>query len=387
MSGKGEGDQAPCPRVAVIYHFFPHYRAAIVEELAQSDRYRFEFWGSLEPVDGIVPYCPSVSAPVHSLTYRKRRFLRHRIRGYSAPLLDRNIAALIILANPNMIDTWIMALVGRLVGKKILFWAHGWLRMEPWWKRVLRNIYFRLSHQVLTYDERAKALAGKSGFPVDRINPIFNSLDWGAAKLVRRDIESRDRLKGNKNVSNDGGSPALVCTARLIPECRFDILLDAMKILCGRNLITHLTLVGDGPMRAALERQAAMLGLSVNFVGAVYGEGAIGPLIYAADITVSPGKVGLTAIHSMMYGTPVITHGDRNAQMPEVEAVTAGETGAFFKRDDPADLALKIENWLRSHKDRDSVRRKCWEMIEKRYNPVTQCALIENALGKVLGKV
>ena len=44
------------------------------------------------------------------------------------------------------------------------------------------------------------------------------------------------------------------------------------------------------------------------------------------DITVSPDKVGLTAIHSMAYGRPVITHDNMDRQGPEVEAVIPGRT-------------------------------------------------------------
>ena len=44
------------------------------------------------------------------------------------------------------------------------------------------------------------------------------------------------------------------------------------------------------------------------FYGACYDESKLGELIFNADLCVSPGNVGLTAVHSMGYGTPVITH-------------------------------------------------------------------------------
>ena len=44
---------------------------------------------------------------------------------------------------------------------------------------------------------------------------------------------------------------------------------------------------------------------------------------------VSPGNVGLTAIHSLSYGTPVLTHNNFNNQMPEVESIQPGFNGYF----------------------------------------------------------
>ena len=44
-----------------------------------------------------------------------------------------------------------------------------------------------------------------------------------------------------------------------------------------------------------------------HFQGAVFDE-SNSELIYHSDLCVSPGNVGLTAIHSLTYGVPVATH-------------------------------------------------------------------------------
>lgn len=46
-----------------------------------------------------------------------------------------------------------------------------------------------------------------------------------------------------------------------------------------------------------------------------------------------------------------ITHGHLDEQMPEVETILPGETGAFFERGNADDLASTIKAWLRSGKD------------------------------------
>ena len=69
----------------------------------------------------------------------------------------------------------------------------------------------------------------------------------------------------------------------------------------------------------------------VWFFGACYDESKIAELIFNANVCVSPGNVGLTAIHSLSYGTPVITHDSFSHQMPEFEAIIPNLTGNFFE--------------------------------------------------------
>ena len=61
-----------------------------------------------------------------------------------------------------------------------------------------------------------------------------------------------------------------------------------------------------------------------------YDENEIGDLIYNADLCVSPGNVGLTAIHTLTYGTPVLSHANFPNQMPEFEAIDKDFTSFLF---------------------------------------------------------
>ncbi len=366
-------------KIAVVYHFFPHYRASVMRALAASCDYHFEFWGSTREINGIRPFVGDEFVRIHPLGCRQGR-RDYRLSGYWPVLTDSRVRGLIILGNPNILDTWILAVAGRILGKKVLFWTHGWLRQEAPIKAAFRNFYFRLAHAVLTYDERAKRLAVESGFPAERISPIYNSLNWKKAQEICKRLDANSLSTEQENPKRYERRPRLICTARLNPECRFDLLLEALAILEGKGMSVDLVLVGDGPEREALELLSFKHGLRVEFMGAIYDEDRLGPMIYAADITVSPGKVGLTAIHSLMYGTPVISHDDMNAQMPEAEAITPGQTGLLFKHNDVVDLARQIESWLSCERDRGEVRSRCHEVIVNKYNPETQRALIEQCL-------
>ena len=100
----------------------------------------------------------------------------------------------------------------------------------------------------------------------------------------------------------------------------------------------------------------------------------------SSTLCVCPGHVGLTAIHTMAYGVPVISHGDLDDQAPEVEAILPGETGDLYQRGSSEDMTDRIESWLRTHPNRDDVAHACIRMIEERYNPDRQAIVIDGAV-------
>lgn len=372
-------------RVNVIYHHFPHYRRPVLQALAASSHHDYSFWGSHEAVSGIEPFRGDETLAIRPLQFatRGRRWI---LSGYWPAILDHSVDAVIILANPNMLATWKMALVARLKGKKVLFWAHGWLRREPWPKRLLRHLYFRLAHTVMVYGMRARDLGRASGFPEKRIAVIYNSLDFDRSRAAFEMLQGRtEQVASGSGIQVERARrPLLICTARLTAACRFDLLLQAARLLMEAGRPVDILLVGDGPERSSLEVLADQLGISVKFYGACYDEAILADLIYGADLTVSPGKIGLTVIHSLSYGTPAITHDNLDEQMPEVEAIVPGVTGALFRQNDAQALATCIGEWLASDRDRAVVRLACRRIVEDVWNPATQRELIDRAVSDLV---
>ncbi|MDX3927125.1 MAG: glycosyltransferase [Shinella sp.] len=355
-----------------------------MRELVKNGKHDYRFWGGVEAVEGIEPFTGDALVQVNPLRFvQKGR--RSRLKGFWPAVVDRSVDVVIILGNANVAATWAMALAARLLGKKVLFWAHGWRRREALPKRVMRNLYHRLAHRILVYGERARSLGAESGYPRNRIRVIYNSLDFEGAEAAVAKIEAGGLSAGDRPraLFARPDRPLVVCTARLTALCRFDLLLRAAVQLAARRLPVNVLLVGDGPERGRLEALARELDLDVHFHGACHDEEELAPMIYHADLTVSPGKVGLTAIHSLIYGTPVVTHGDFDRQMPEVEAITPGSTGSFFRAGDVDNLANAIGEWLLSGRDREEVRRLCRQEVAARWTPCRQRELIDAAVDEL----
>jgi hypothetical protein len=90
-------------------------------------------------------------------------------------------------------------------------------------------------------------------------------------------------------------------------------------------------------------------------------------------------------MHTLMYGTPAITHDDLDQQMPEVEALEDGVTGKLFHWGDAGSLAQAIGGWLAAGRDREAVRTACRAAVHDRWNPHVQAEIIERAVLDAVG--
>lgn len=382
QSPKTEFTNAKPAEVAVIYHMFPHYRAPVLRALARRPDYVFRFFGSHEAFNGILPYTGDELVTVAPTKFRSVGPFGVS-SGYLSILFARRVRAVVLLGNPNFLDTWVAAILARLARKRVLFWTHGWLRRERLLKQWVRNAYFALSDRVLVYSDRARILAGQSGFDERKVVPIYNSLDWPECERQYTDVSQSTVTALRSSLGLAPDRPVIVCTARLISSCRFDLLIRASAEVARRNRPLQIVLIGDGPERDTLSELARKLDVSLQLTGAIYDEAVLARYLYAADATVSPGKVGLAAMHSLSYGTPVVTHGDLDHQMPEVEALIVGTTGEFFRRNDIMDLAQAIEKVLTRGVDRETTRRLCRQVIMERYTPDAQANKIASVLNEL----
>lgn len=359
-------------RAAVLYTHFPHYRRPVFDRLRQSQVFSFSFYYDFKGVDPTIVSGQSEAADISVRCYQWGPFMFQP--GFLTEALRGRFEAYILLGNPYILTNWLFALLARLRGRKVLMWTHGWRRTDEGWRGQLRNLYYRLAHMLLLYGDRAKSIGVRNGFASQQLWPIYNSLDYDAQAIAR------DRRSFGERRRSD-----FLCVSRLVPEVRIDLAIEALAIV-NRDAVrpAKLVVVGDGPKRSELQALAERLEVPVEFTGAIYDEDELAERFLSAAAVVSPGKVGLLVMHSLAYGTPVITHDNMDEQMPEVEAIVDGRTGAFFRRGDVHSLAEKMQSFLRNEglcAEEEAIR-----TIEQRYTPEVQRQLIEAALHNLLGK-
>ena len=138
-------------------------------------------------------------------------------------------------------------------------------------------------------------------------------------------------------------------------------------------------IIGDGPILNKLKNEYnnfVKLGW-LHFYGSTYDENELANLIFHSDLCVSPGNIGLTAIHSLTYGTSVASHSNFRNQMPEVEIIKEGVNGFVFEENNIEDLAFKIDNFFNAkRKSKKVIRNKIVEL----YNPENQLNIFKRIL-------
>jgi glycosyltransferase involved in cell wall biosynthesis len=191
-----------------------------------------------------------------------------------------------------------------------------------WAPRVKRALSRRLDAHVAVGAASARQVEAYEGLPPGSVRAVLN---------------------GVPDSGPPDGPPSdgrLVATGRLDRQKGFDVLLDALAGLPGPRLV----LVGDGPERAALQAQAAALGVAgrVRFRG--WTERPRDELPGAAAFVLPSRSEGspLAIAEAMLAGVPVVA--TRVGSVPEL--VRDGETGLLVDKDDPAALRAALRRLL-----------------------------------------
>jgi teichuronic acid biosynthesis glycosyltransferase TuaC len=153
-----------------------------------------------------------------------------------------------------------------------------------------------------------------------------------------------DKAVARKSLGLDPSVPIFLSVARLVPVKGIDILLAAAKNLQDRGARFRLVIVGDGPLRSALENQSQTLGVTqiVTFAGARNGR-EIAQYYRAADRTIlSSHSEGLPNVlrESLACGTRFIA-----TEVGGIREI-AGEGDLLVPSNNPAALAEAMHSVL-----------------------------------------
>ena len=304
--------------------------------------------------------------------------------GLVSKLLRTSYDVYILSGEAHSISNWIAVLICKARKKPLLIWGHGIYGNEKYLKKSIRHLFNRIADSHLVYGKRAGNLMIGSGISPDRIFIVYNSLDFHTQMkhYEERNIDALKLLK-MKLFPVQSELPVIIFIGRLTREKKISYLLEVLYRSSKKGHKYNCLIVGGGPESDNLKTMSDSLGISdlVCFYGPSYDELTNSNLIMLAECCVSPGNVGLTAIHSMSLGTPVITHGNMFNQGPEAEAVIHGETGLYFKEDDIDSLSDAIDDLILNRK-KLFMEVNCIRQIKKYWNPMKQSAVFDEAVLK-----
>ncbi len=177
-----------------------------------------------------------------------------------------------------------------------------------------------------------------------------NTMDLGPMLAQRDALAAEGKAAVRRRLSIPPEGPVLVYIGRLVREKGTDMLLETWDRLTQEAPAT-LLIIGDGPERAAMEAVVSARSLQgVRFLGSLLREEA-GPWLYASDLMLMPGYLGLAVNHAFAYGLPVVSlrrpeGGGIKFHSPEAEYVRSGETGLLCSGRSSGALAAAVREAL-----------------------------------------
>ncbi|MEO5364865.1 MAG: glycosyltransferase family 4 protein [Magnetococcus sp. WYHC-3] len=257
--------------------------------------------------------------PRRVMTYL--RMLKQSYRaGTPDSLMFHSLFAAVILGR-------LLKLLGR--GRRHVALGHMPLAFEPPWQRRLLALTAPLCDHVACDSEAVAAsyrpLCQHHGIPCS-ILPLVGLPTRPPARIPRFDMEAPVKL---------------LTVGRLVAEKNHTLLLDEAARLRDHGLPFHLTIVGDGPLRAPLLAQRRQLGLEsqVDLPGATADPDALlaQNVIYLQTSLVE-GQC-LTLVEALSHGRPAVV-----APVGGIRDYTRdGENCLWFDPQQPGSLAAAVQ--------------------------------------------
>jgi len=308
-----------------------------------------------------------------------------------------NFDAIIGLTSYRRASFWITYLAARSRGIPFIFGTDA-STIEPReshpWKLFLKRrawpLLFRLATQVLVVSTPGREMMQSLGVPPGRIALLHNTVD-NAWWLSASEASDRSVVRASWGIdATDPDERVIVFCAKLQPWKRP---LDLLRAFAKAGLPkTSLIIAGEGPLRAQMESEVAMLGLAhrVRFLGFVNQSQL--PAIYAAsDLMVLPSEYepfAMVVNEAMLCGCPVAVS-DRVGAAKDLVAPVAPDF--VFPHGDVAALADTLRRIfsdparLKSLRSAVRTRMETWSPRENVAGALAAIDRAHAAKGKSLG--
>jgi glycosyltransferase involved in cell wall biosynthesis len=236
------------------------------------------------------------------------------------------------------------------------FWEDTWLSrhvVNADLKLSDRYVYTRAlethcmveADRVVTLGEAMREEIAARGVPGDKITIVPNAV----SEEFLRPLPDGAALKASLGIKP--GEHVVGLVSSLVAHEGIGTLLEAVKILNDRGVRTRALIVGDGPERTALQRQAAGLDLDAVFTGRV-PSAKVRDYHAVLDVFVvprTPDRVcqlvtPLKPVEAMASGLPVVVSSVRAL----AEIVHDRETGLLSPPLDAGELADRLQQLLAS---------------------------------------
>ncbi|HLK74244.1 MAG TPA: glycosyltransferase family 4 protein [Streptosporangiaceae bacterium] len=272
--------------------------------------------------------------------------------------LTEQVKPTVLHAASNYVNALIALGLGQRYGLPVVyevrgFWEDTWLSRHPDSEKMAASELYRLNRDletrcmqaadlVVTLGEAMREEIVARGVPAGKVLIVPNAV----SEDFLQPLPDAQKLRATLGIQTDEHVIGEVST--LVPHEGIGTLLEATKILKGRGIKVRALIVGDGPERPALQRQAADLGLAETaiFTGRVPAAKVreFHALLDVFVVPRTPDRVcqlvtPLKPVEAMASGLCVVT----SEVKALAEIIKPDVTGALTIPEDPVALADSLE--------------------------------------------
>ena len=317
--------------IAILYPHIAHYREDFFKELLKYHCFDiFTYINNEESINNNFYISKLETKKLNSRIFLKRLRLFNFL-----PLLSNKYKVIILIGEMQVLPTWIVMILSKLLKKKIILWGHGisihtYLDEQKQIK-TSRLLYHKLADYIWLYTEKEKVIWSKYLDPAI-ITSLNNTLDIN--KILNQETLDKKVLKEKYNIKSK--ITLIYCARFSLYERRTDLLVEIIKKLDSEKF--SFIIIGDGKLKPDFSTFK-----NVNDFGAVYDDKLKNELFNIADLYIQPGWIGLSANEALAYGKPILTFKRSNEIKQCVEYAYLNNKNSFIA-EDIKDMINFLEN-------------------------------------------
>jgi glycosyltransferase involved in cell wall biosynthesis len=338
-------------KVLMLHRIFASYRRPIYDKLAEKYDYILAHSDKEKTIkQSITPYSKKIKAFQYTKGDTSLFFqIFSLIRQFKPNIFIHEVAIGILSIFPTY-------LFCKIMGIKFILYGHGYNRLIGFnpkknWSDKYRLFLMKIADASIVYTETDKQQL--SAF-VDK-NKLFvaqNTLDTTHLVALRQEFEAEGKTKIKEKIGFTHPYN-LIFIGRIIEEKLPKTILEVFDIL-DKQMPNQIGIhfVGGGDVKPLQDTVTQKNWQDkVKFHGAIYDERQSGEYLFASDMMIMPGYLGLAVNHAFVFDVPVVSFAQTETgpfHSPEIEYVKNGETGFLVPNLSIEAMAATIEFYLKT---------------------------------------
>ncbi len=344
-------------KVILIEPVLAHYRKDVFENFLKSKDFNFEIIAG-RSYQGINSLEGDEKSLFNHTSLKLFNHTFYYLKGAIKYIYSKKPSIIICTGvDFHLIHTLIIYLIHRILfRKKFYWWSHATTGNQGRLGYLMRKLIYKTSSGVFSYNREGQDNLLLMGINEKKIKVVNNSLNNEDYGYLNHNI-----FKKNKN-----DNFTILYSGRVTKAKKVDLLIKALGLIKQKNIFDFKCyIVGDGDIEEIINlAREYNISDKIDFVGAKYGKDTHSYFL-ESDLFVYPGGIGLSILHSMSFGIPVITTNNIDLHFPEFELLEKNFNGDLYIDNSYEDLADKIIEWKEKLRvSKEIYAKNCIEKIK-----------------------